>query len=42
VRRRRRIPRRIERALLAPLMSIVAFLAERRLLKQLRRGGRQR
>jgi hypothetical protein len=34
---RRRIPRRLERALLAPLMSIAAFVAERRLLKQLKR-----
>jgi hypothetical protein len=27
----------VERALLGPLMSIAAFVAERRLLKQLRR-----
>jgi hypothetical protein len=39
---KRRIPRRVERALLGPLMSIAAFVAERRLVKQLRRGGRQR
>jgi hypothetical protein len=37
VARRRRIPRRVERALLGPLMSVAAFVAERRLLKQLRR-----
>jgi hypothetical protein len=37
VARRRRIPRRLERALLGPLMSVAAFVAERRLLKQLRR-----
>jgi hypothetical protein len=33
---KRRIPRRLERALLGPLMSLAAFAAERRLLKQLR------
>jgi hypothetical protein len=33
---KRRIPRRLERALLGPLMSLAAFVAERRLLKQLR------
>jgi hypothetical protein len=32
-----RIPRRLERALLGPLMSVAAFVAERRLIKQLRR-----
>jgi hypothetical protein len=36
VARKRRIPRRLERALLGPLMSIAAFVAERRFLKQLR------
>jgi hypothetical protein len=35
--KKRRIPRRLERALLAPLMTIAAFVAERRLLRQLRR-----
>jgi hypothetical protein len=35
--KRRRIPARLERALLSPLMSIAAFVAERRLLKQVRR-----
>jgi hypothetical protein len=35
--KRRRIPRRLERALLGPLMSLAAFVAERRLLKQVRR-----
>jgi len=35
--RKRRIPRRLERALLGPLMSVAAFLAERRLLKRARR-----
>jgi hypothetical protein len=34
---RRRIPRRLERALLGPMMSLAAFVAGRRLLKQLRR-----
>jgi hypothetical protein len=34
---RRRIPRRLERALLGPLMSLAALIAERRLLRQLRR-----
>jgi hypothetical protein len=34
--KKRRIPRRLERALLAPLMSIAAFVAERRLRRQLR------
>jgi hypothetical protein len=37
VAKRRRIPRRVERALLAPLMTLAAFVAERRLLKQARR-----
>jgi hypothetical protein len=35
--KRHRIPRRLERALLGPLMSMAAFVAERRLLKQVRR-----
>jgi hypothetical protein len=34
--KKRRIPRRLERALLAPLMAIAAFVAERRLRRQLR------
>jgi hypothetical protein len=37
VAKRRRIPRRLERALLAPLMTLAAFVAERRLLKQVKR-----
>jgi hypothetical protein len=35
--KKRRIPRRLERALLAPLMAMAAFVAERRLVRQLRR-----
>jgi hypothetical protein len=35
--KRRRIPPRLERALLGPLMTLAAFVAERRLLKQVRR-----
>jgi hypothetical protein len=35
--RRRRIPRRLERALLAPLMSLAALVAERLLRRQLKR-----
>jgi hypothetical protein len=37
VAKKRRFPHRLERALLGPLMAIAAFVAERRLVRQLRR-----
>ena len=36
---RRRVARRFERAVLATVMSMIAFIIERRVLKAIRGGG---
>jgi hypothetical protein len=38
--RKRPWPRRLERALLGAMMSVVAFVIERRVLKSIRKGGK--
>jgi hypothetical protein len=38
--RKRPWPRRIERACLGAVMSVVAFIIERRVLKSIRKGGK--
>jgi len=38
--RKRPLPRRIERAVLGAMMSVVAFVIERRVLKSIRKGGK--
>jgi len=39
--RKRSWPRRIERALLGAVMSVIAFVIERRVLKSIRKGGKK-
>ena len=39
--RKRSWPRRLERALLGAVMGVVAFIIERRVLKSIRKGGKQ-
>jgi hypothetical protein len=38
--RKRSWPRRIERAILGAMMGVVAFIIERRVLKSIRKGGK--
>jgi hypothetical protein len=39
--RKRPWPRRIERAILGAVMGVVAFVIERRVLKSIRKGGKE-
>ncbi|MFL5736851.1 MAG: hypothetical protein ACJ76P_05900 [Actinomycetota bacterium] len=40
-RRKRPWPRRIERAILGTAMGVIAFVIERRVLKSIRKGGKE-